>query len=141
MGEQASDPGRGSTSTKAPREDLLVTVRNSKASRPGGPTRAEPMISAVFAPRVQRKSLQFSKGRSLVQGHTAREVVKPGFNRALHRCVPEFQKLRHQGAVVAGVTPGTAVLECRLLLVSTLSGTFGGAGSQGSCWDMGTTNQ
>lgn len=56
------------------------------------------------------------------------------------RCVPEFQKLRHQGAVVAGVTPGTAVLECRLLLVSRCQGRLG-AGSQGSCWDMGTTNQ
>lgn len=51
------------------------------------------MISAVFATGVQRKSLQFSKGRSLVQGHMAREVVKPGFSRARHCCVSEFQSL------------------------------------------------
>lgn len=97
----------------------------------------EAMISAVFTPRVQRKSLQLSKGRSLVQGYMAREVVKPGFNRALHRCVSEFQRPRHQGAVVAGVTPGTTVLECRVLLVSTLCQGPSGPGSQGSCWDMG----
>ena len=90
----------------------------------------EAMISAVFTPRVQRKSLQLSKGRSLVQGYMAREVVKPGFNRALHRCVSEFQRPRHQGAVVAGVTPGTTVLECRVLLVSTLCQGPSGPGSQ-----------
>ena len=50
MGEQGSDLGRGSTSAKAPREDLPATVRNNKASGPGGPTHVGAMISAVFAP-------------------------------------------------------------------------------------------
>ena len=41
----------------------------------------------------------------------------------------EFQRPRHQGAVVAGLTPGTTVLECRVLLVSTLcQGPSGGRG-------------